>query len=193
MLRGSLCPDGAVMKIPRPTRLLEHEGRASCSRTSTICGALDDPDLDSDADERDGAPERRAGRRAPDAGVGSPADPGEAPAAGVAGPGPHLRRADERHLVRRRRPARRAGVGGRRPARSRPRRRPIRLDVDSGASTSSSTRRSSPRAARAGSRRRARTSVASAGCTDHVLQANRAATSTSSVEGAVVADAVTYL
>src|SRR5207253_543915 len=50
--------------------------------------------------------------------VGRRAHPGQAPAEGRQGPGAHLRRAHERHLLWHRRPPRGAGGGRRRPARA---------------------------------------------------------------------------
>ena len=62
-------------------RLLQHEGRALVFEdVHDLAARVDDPDLECDAIERHGAPERRAGRRARHARVGPSADPREAPA-----------------------------------------------------------------------------------------------------------------
>ena len=198
VLRGNLCPDGAVMKISAADpRLLAHEGRAIVFEDiHDLAARVDDPDLDVDADSvmvlRNAGPVGRAR----DARVGPHADPGEAPQAGRRRPAAHLRRADERHLVRRRRPARRARVGGRRPARADPRpatgsgstSRPAR-------STCCSTTPSSRGAAPRGRRRRARTSAATGASTRTTsCRPTRAATSTSCAAAPrSSADAVTYL
>jgi L-arabonate dehydrase len=52
VLRGNLCPDGAVMKISAADpRLLEHEGRAIVFEDiHDLAARVDDPDLDVDAD-----------------------------------------------------------------------------------------------------------------------------------------------
>ena len=52
VLRGNLCPDGAVMKISAADpRLLQHEGRAIVFDTiRDVAAHADDPDLDVDAD-----------------------------------------------------------------------------------------------------------------------------------------------
>ncbi|MBA2474655.1 MAG: dihydroxy-acid dehydratase [Actinobacteria bacterium] len=52
VLRGSLCPDGAVMKISAAEdRLLSHEGRAVVFEDNDdLAARIDDPDLDVDAD-----------------------------------------------------------------------------------------------------------------------------------------------
>ncbi len=110
VLRGNLCPDGAVMKISAADpRLLAHEGRAIVFEDiHDLAARVDDPDLDVDEDSvmvlRNAGPVGAPG----DARVGPPAHPGQAAQARRLGPPAHLRRADERHLVRRRRPARRA-------------------------------------------------------------------------------------
>jgi dihydroxy-acid dehydratase len=52
VLHGSLCPDGAVMKISAAeTRLLQHEGRAVVFEDNEdLAARIDDPELDVDAD-----------------------------------------------------------------------------------------------------------------------------------------------
>ena len=67
---------------------------------------------------RAGDAQRRAARRAGDAGVGIPAAAEKAVAAGRAGHGADQRRAHERHRLRHRGGARHAGIGGRRTASS---------------------------------------------------------------------------
>ena len=126
VLTGSLCPDGAVMKISAADpALLQHEGRAVVfDDIHDLAARVDDPELECDASTRDGAAQCRPGGRAGDARVGAPADPGEAPEAGRDRPGADLRRAHERHVLRRGRAARRARVRDRRPARPRRGRRP---------------------------------------------------------------------
>ena len=64
MLRGNLCPDGAVMKIAAAdSALLEHEGRAIVFEDiHDLAARVDDPDLDLRRVERDGAAQRRPGR-----------------------------------------------------------------------------------------------------------------------------------
>ena len=126
VLRGNLCPDGAVMKISAADRrLLDHEGRAIVfDDIHDLAARVDDPELDVDADTVMVLAQRRPRRRAGDARVGAHADPGQAPARRCHRPAADLRRADERHLLWRRRAARGAGVGRRWPARARPDRRP---------------------------------------------------------------------
>ena len=176
VLRGNLCPDGAVMKISAADpRLLAHEGRGDRLRGHPRPRrARRRPRPRRRRRLGDGAAQRGPGRRARDARVGPPADPGEAPQAGRLRPAADLRRADERHLVRRRRPPRRARVGGRRAARARPDRRPDPARRRRPArSTCWSTTPSSRGAAPRGRRRRARTSAATGSLyEDHVLQAN---------------------
>ena len=190
--RGRLARRAARQPLPRrrgdedlggrPAAARSTRVARSSSRTSTTSPrASTTPTSTCDADSRDGAAQRGAGRRAGDARVGPPADPGEAARAGRLRPPAHLRRADERHLLRRRRPARRAGVGGRRPARAHPdgrsdppRRRGAR------ARRAGRRRRARARAAPRGRRRRARTSAATGACTRTTsCRPTRAATSTS--------------
>ena len=62
VLHGTLCPDGAVMKISAAEeRLLQHEGRAVVFEDNAdLAARIDDPDLDVDADSvlvlRNGGP-----------------------------------------------------------------------------------------------------------------------------------------
>ena len=126
VLHGNLCPDGAVMKISAADpRLLGHEGRAVVFEDiHDLASRVDDPGLDVDADSvmvlRNAGP------------VGAPGMPewGHLPIPakllkqGVTDLVRHLGCADERHLVRLRRPSRRAGVRGRRSACARRDRRP---------------------------------------------------------------------
>ena len=65
VLRGNLCPDGAVMKIAAAdSTLLEHEGRAIVFEDiHDLAARVDDPDLDCDASSvmvlRNAGPGRR--------------------------------------------------------------------------------------------------------------------------------------
>ena len=184
MLRGNLCPDGAVIKISAADpRLLSHEGtrhrlrghprsrrshRRSRPRGRRRLGAR--------------AAKRGTRRRAGHAGVGPPADPCEALEAGRHRPPPHLGRADERHVVRRGRAARRAGVRGRRPARARADGRPDQARRRGAHASTCSSRRPSSPAAAAGmdAAERARTSAATGASTRTTsCRRMRAATSTS--------------
>ena len=82
VLRGSLCPDGAVMKITAADpALLQHEGRALVfDGIHDLAAKVDDPDLECDPSSvmvlRNAGPIGGPGH----AGVGSSSDPGEAPA-----------------------------------------------------------------------------------------------------------------
>ena len=80
VLRGSLCPDGAVMKITAADpRLLEHEGQGDCVRGHPRPGRpRRRPRPRVRRVERDGAAQRRADRRTRHARMGSSPDPGEA-------------------------------------------------------------------------------------------------------------------
>ena len=198
VLRGSLCPDGAVMKITAADpRLLQHEGRAIVFEDiHDLAARVDDPEPRVRRVERDGAAQRRADRRARHARVGTSADPGEAPPGGRQRPAADLRCADERHVVRRGRPARRSRVGRRWAARARAGRRP---DPPRRVGAAPRPRR------RAG---RARGAPSDAGSrpprkdergyrqlhVDHVLQANEGCDfDFLRGKAAVVEDAVTYL
>ena len=114
---------------------------------------------------------------------------------GVTDLGPDLRRADERHLVRGRRPPRRAGVGGRRPAGARRDGDRIRLDVaERRLDLVVDEEELEARRARLGAARAQRRARLSRLYADHVLQANEGC-DFDFLRGAppVVADAVTYL
>ena len=128
VLRGNLAPDGAVIKhTAAERRLLQHTGPAVVFRNyNDLEARIDDPALPVTARLRAGPAGRRPARCAGNAGVGHAADPEEAP--GARGPrhGPDLRRADERHGVRRVCAARGTGVLRRRSAGVRARRRPDR-------------------------------------------------------------------
>ena len=114
VLRGTLCPDGAVMKITAADpRLLDHEGPAIVFEdVHDLAARVDDPKLECDASSvmvlRNAGP------------VGAPGMPewGHLPIpakllrAGGQRPPAHLRRAHERDVLRGDRPARRTGVGG---------------------------------------------------------------------------------
>ena len=126
ILRGSLCPDGAVLKVSAASpQLLQHEGRA------VVFGERRRAPRDDrrsrprhPAGRRPRPPEHRAGRRARHARDRAPADALVPPAPGRHRHGPDQRRPDERHRVRDGRPPRRPGVGGRWAARPRPDGRP---------------------------------------------------------------------
>ena len=81
VLRGNLCPDGAVMKISAADpRLLATRVARSCSTTSTTSPRASTIRISTSTPTRHGASQRRPGRRAGDARVGPHADPGQAPA-----------------------------------------------------------------------------------------------------------------
>jgi dihydroxy-acid dehydratase len=121
ILRGSLCPDGAVLKVSAATgRLLQHEDEPSS------------PDVNELRDDR-----RSGARVEPTSSLVRNSGPVGAPAWAEYGHPPMpsylLRRVtdmvrisvpDERHGLRHRRPPCRPGVGDRRPAGARPDRRP---------------------------------------------------------------------
>ena len=77
VLRGSLAPRGAVLKVARPTRRCSaHRGRAVVFEDiDDVAARIDDPDLDVDARLGARAPQRRTDGRAGHAGVGHAADP----------------------------------------------------------------------------------------------------------------------
>ena len=114
VLRGNLAPDGAVIKPPAAEpRLLKHRGPRGRVRraTTTWPRAIDDPDARRRRQTsvlvlQNAGPARRARH----ARMGHAADPEEAAGAGRARHGAHLRRAHERHQLRRVRAARGAGV-----------------------------------------------------------------------------------
>jgi hypothetical protein len=118
VLRGNLCPDGAVLKqSAASSALLVHRGRAVvfCS-IPDMRARIDAPRPGRDGGRRAGAAECPAGGGAGHAGGGLHADPGEAAPAGSARHGAPLRRANERHLLRHNRVACRAGKRHRRSA-----------------------------------------------------------------------------
>ena len=125
VLHGNLAPDGAVIKPPAAeARLHRHSGPAVVFENyDDMAARIDDPDLVVDENSvlvlQSAGPAGRAGH----ARMGPAADPEEAPRAGSSRHGAHLRRADERHQLRRLRAARGARVARRGPARARPRRR----------------------------------------------------------------------
>ena len=110
VLRGNLAPDGAVIKhTAADRRLLQHAGPAVVFRDyNDLEARIDDPDAAGDGRLGAGAAERRTARRPGHARVGHAADPEEAAGAGRPRHGARLRRADERHQLRRLRAARRA-------------------------------------------------------------------------------------
>ena len=133
VLRGSLAPDGALIKLSAASPALFrhrgravvfediHDARARASTTPTSRSTRHGPR----------AAQRRPGGRARHAGVGQLPIPAKLLRAGRRGHGAHLGRAHERHRLRHRRAARRARGGGRRAAGSLVRDGdPIVLDVE---------------------------------------------------------------
>ena len=148
-LFGSLAPGGAILKrSAADARLFESEGRAVVfDSLEDLSNRIDDPALDVKADGFSRAEERRAARRAGDAGGGLPADSHEAVTSRRQGHGADLRRAHERHGLRHDRAPRDPGGGHRRTARSRAERRSD-PDVGEGAHARSAGRARAARAAR---------------------------------------------
>ena len=126
VVRGSLAPDGAVIKTSAASeRLLRHRGPAVVFRGyDDMLARIDDPGLPVTAGQRARAGRLRPGRRPRHARVGHDPDPGPAGPGRRDRHGAGHRRPDERHQLRHRAAARRAGGGRRRPARPGPRRRP---------------------------------------------------------------------
>ena len=150
ILTGNLAPGGAAIKLASATpELFQHEGPALVFELAGGSGkAHRRSESQRHAADRDGAAERRADRRAGNAGGRRAADPEEARLQGPQGHGAALRRADERHRVRHRGAARVAGGRSRRAAGAGSRRRPDRA------------RHQGPQAQPQGRRRRARASAA---------------------------------
>ncbi len=128
VLRGNLAPDGAVLKPSAASpHLMRHRGRAVVfDNIEHYKARIADPSLAVDADSVLVLQEQRPGRLP---GHGRSRQHGTAaldPEAGHHRHGAHLRRADERHGLRHRRPARLPGGGGRRTAGARAGRRPHR-------------------------------------------------------------------
>ena len=126
ILYGNLAPDGCVIKPPAAEpRLLQHTGPAIVFDTyDAMSKAVKDPDLDVTPDHV--MVLRNAG---PIGGPGMPEwgmlpIPKKLLQAGRARHAAHLRRAHERHELRRLHPARLAGSAYRRPAGGRAQRRP---------------------------------------------------------------------
>ena len=118
VLRGSLAPDGAVIKHSAAS-IHQHTGRAVVFEDyDDLSARIDDPGLDVDAGLRARAAQRRAVGRPGDAGVGDAPDPEEAARAGRARHGADQRRPHVRDGVRDVRPARRARGVRRRAARA---------------------------------------------------------------------------
>ena len=132
-----------------------------------MAARIDDPALDVDGRLGARAAERRPARRAGHARMGPAADPEEAAEAGRARHGAHLRRAHERHELRRVRAARRAGdrtsAGRWRWCADGDLDRARRAGA--AARAAGRRRRARARAAPRGSRRRRATSAATARCT----------------------------
>ena len=125
ILFGNLCPDGAVLKQSAASaHLLTHRGRAVVFEDSLdLERRIDDPVAAHRRVERARPQAVRAQGRARHARSRRRAHSRAAPQGGREGHGAHLGRADERHLLRHRDPARGAGVRGGRPPRPGPRRR----------------------------------------------------------------------
>ena len=124
VLRGNLCPDGAVIKQSAASpHLLKHRGQALVfDSIEEYHRAAVDPDLAVPSRTSwSSAARARAGTRACRRSATSCCRP--AAAARRDRHGPHLRRPDERDRVRDGRAARGAGGGGRRPAGPDPHRR----------------------------------------------------------------------
>ena len=118
VVRGSLAPDGAVIKTSAASdRLLRHQGPAIVFRGyHDMLARIDDPELADHAGQRAGAGGLRSGRRPRHARVGHDPDPGPARRGRRHRHGARHRRADERHQLRHGDLARRPGGGRRRPA-----------------------------------------------------------------------------
>ena len=155
VLRGNLAPRGAVIKHAAASpALLTHTGRAVVfDSLEDLAARGDDPDARREGRRHPGAAQCRPQGRAGHARGRLLPDPDEARARRREGHDPHLRRAHERHGVRHHRAARRARSRRRRPARPGQDRRPHHASTCPSAGSSSwSTPRSSPRAARHGRR-----------------------------------------
>jgi dihydroxy-acid dehydratase len=114
VLHGNLAPRGAVIKQSARGGVRVGAGHDRAHRR---------PGPRRERRRCTGAAQRRPGRRARHAGSRLPADPQEARATRCEGHGSHFRCAHERHRVRNHRAAHHAGVGGRRPAGPRAKRR----------------------------------------------------------------------
>jgi hypothetical protein len=120
VLRGNLCPDGAIIKPSAATpKLMKHKGRAVVFEDiEDFHARVDDPKLDIDAScvmvLKNCGPKGYPGM----AEVGNMPIPQKLLKKGVVGHGAHLGRAHERHRVRHRGAALGAGGGSRRPARA---------------------------------------------------------------------------
>jgi dihydroxy-acid dehydratase len=129
VLRGNLCPDGAIIKPSAATpKLMKHKGRAVVFEDiEDFHARVDDPKLDIDERElRDGAQELRAARVSRHGRGGQHAAAEEAAQEGHHGHGACLGRTHERHGLRDGGAACRARGGRRRAARAGARRRPGR-------------------------------------------------------------------
>ena len=126
ILRGSLAPDGAVIKHSAASEsLLTHTGPAVVFEDyDDMSARIDDPDLRRRRELRARPAQRGPPRRPRHARVGNAPDPQEAAQAGRPRHGPDLRRPHVRHRLRYVRAPRRPRVLRRRPARARPDRRP---------------------------------------------------------------------
>ena len=184
VLRGSLAPNGAVIKTSAcEARLLTHTGPAVVfDDYNDLERRIDDEALPVTPDSvlvlRNAGPLGGPGLPR----VGHVAHPQEAAQAGGAGHGPPLGRAHERHQLRHLRAARLARVLRGRAAGPAARRGPDRRSTSpTGASTCGSTPPSWPAAAPPGSRPSPATSAATGPCSPATSpRPTRAATSTSS-------------
>ena len=163
MLRGNLCPQGAVVKpsAASPT-LLAHTGPALVFDTiEDFKARIDDPDLDVSPRHGDGAARvRPAGLSRACRRSGNMPLAGQAPRRGRRRHGAHQRRPHERHRVRHDGAARRAGVDGRADrwrscARATRSRSTCRVAVSPSTSTTTSSTADAPSGG-AAARRRAR-------------------------------------
>ena len=120
VLRGNLAPDGAVIKPSAATpALMQHRGRAVVFEDSADMHAkVEDESLDVRARRHPRAEELRPEGLSGHGRGRQHADPGQAGEAGRHRHGAHLGCAHERHGLRHRRAARRAGSRGRRQPRA---------------------------------------------------------------------------
>ena len=110
VLRGNLCPDGAVIKPTAATpEFLDHTGPAVVFEDyNDMAARINDDALDVDASSVLVLRKRRTPGRTRHAGMGHAADPQEALERRRQGHGAHFGRAHERHQLRHLRPACRA-------------------------------------------------------------------------------------
>jgi hypothetical protein len=120
VLRGNLCPDGAIIKPSAATpKLMKHKGpRRRFREHRGLPCARGRPEARRGREMRDGPQELRAEGLSGNGRGRQHADPAEAPEEGNHGHGAHLGCAHERHRVRHRRAARGARSGRGRAARA---------------------------------------------------------------------------